>query len=242
MIYLFTRCFNEAPLVNWFIKHYRPMVDHITVVDHGSTDDAHLSALDAVRNDPHITVEFEQYDADADGYCRIAGQRLLESYWRKVSSSRDDWCVVVDFDEFLYADSLKDRLRDAHPSAHVVTPIGYNMVHHEWPSNLSQVERGQRHYGFDKPVIFRMDCIDKVQHGDGCHNLLNHESLMVVHSDRIQLRHMRYLGLKYVIKRRLQVMHRVGFNQLAGDLVREAAEYHSLLLSPSAGKVPSCFD
>jgi hypothetical protein len=103
---------NEADIVEAFVRHNLSLLDHLTVIEHGSIDGTEriLAAL-AAEGLP-LSVEAD------DGLAFRQGERLADAARRSAEQHRADWVFFLDADEFLLSenrDELEAALRRAGP-------------------------------------------------------------------------------------------------------------------------------
>src|SRR3569833_807158 len=93
---LYTRCWNDAPMIPFFFRHYDALVRKYIVFDDGSTD----NSRELLR--ANQKVDLRQMPAYSDPQSRIAsGMTVLETSWKE-SRHEADWVIVTDIDEHLH--------------------------------------------------------------------------------------------------------------------------------------------
>ncbi|MBN2495745.1 MAG: glycosyltransferase family 2 protein [Deltaproteobacteria bacterium] len=91
---------NEADIVEPFVRHTACCVDHVVVLDNGSTDET-VDVLNALREEG-LDVEVV-HDASHGHWQWRRMTRLMHEY--ALGKYRADWIVPVDVDEFLVTDN-----------------------------------------------------------------------------------------------------------------------------------------
>ena len=203
-IWLYTFCWNEAPLVPYFLRHYTPdWVDRIIVYDNESTDESR-KLLEAIGR-----VEIRDMRPDPGGLNRTMA-RLREEAVQE-SAGKTPWVFVPDFDEFLYHHDIKHFLNECYnrDQWYVVRPYGWNMVHSYFPRTkgkiTDEVRRGYPHYWYSKPILIRPEKIKVMNFSLGAHNAQPHanvtgETVFIRNVGSAKILHYRCLGWPYYWK------------------------------------------
>ena len=140
---------NEAAMLPYWLRHYRPLADQIVIFDDHSDDGTPGLAWAAgcdVRPYPGAGLDDQEFvDFAAATYPEARGAA--------------DWCLWVDADEFIYHPDLRGRLAAFQAAGVRLPPVmGYSMFANAFPTTSGQiydeVKVGVRAPFFDKPVIF----------------------------------------------------------------------------------------
>ncbi|MDP2007816.1 MAG: glycosyltransferase family 2 protein [Rubrivivax sp.] len=127
VIYVVAVCFNEAPILPFFLDHYIHYLGarKVFLHDGGSTDG---SAEIAAR---YPEVEFSV--APSEKLDDRDLMRTRNEEWKKYRE-QCDWMVVCDVDEFLYHPDIRQALKDLKREG-VTLPLveGYNMISKSHP-------------------------------------------------------------------------------------------------------------
>jgi glycosyltransferase involved in cell wall biosynthesis len=201
-IHLHAPCWNEEPLLPFFLKHYRRVVDEFFVYDDGSTD----ASRTILGRSPNVHVV--PFTSDGSSYVE-AICRLCNHCW-KLSRGTADWVVVCNVDEHLYhPDGLRRYLQASLDEGVTAVPsVSYEMVAHRFPragSLLSEkVRRGVRADGrlmSEKLCIFNPIRVEEIHYSAGRHEARPKGDVVWPMGPRPLLLHYKYLGLHYVQKR-----------------------------------------
>lgn len=169
VVYVVAVCFNEAPILPFFLDHYVHYVGASKVILHdgGSTDG---SAEIAAR---YPQVEFivspsEKLD-DRDL------MRIRNEAW-KPYREQCDWMVVCDVDEFLHAPDLRGTLRELKRQGITLPMVqGFNMIAKSHPAHQPGRYLWQdRQAGWPDPRYLNKNLIFDpaidINYTLGCHN------------------------------------------------------------------------
>ncbi len=203
---IFVWTWNESHMLPQFVAHYRralhdaqDVVFH--VFDNQSTDGTRaiarrlgcrvrLFVTDGLRDDVHATMKSEVW------------KRYRRAY---------DWVLTCDCDEFVDVSVAKLAAAAARGYA-LIRPAGYNMVGRAMARTLdvSTITRGVRARMYDKPIVFRPDCLLTNDFTPGAHSSTATAVSGTVKTLRrgFKLRHYKYLNLDYVIRRYADLQRR----------------------------------
>jgi hypothetical protein len=161
-------CYNQRPLLPYFLAHYRRFAKTITVCDNRSTDGGRewLAANGVAVVD----------DANEGSFDDRLLKEQKNALW-KASRGRADWVVVCDVDELVYVSSLPRRLAwCAERQVSCIRLTGFNMVSEELPAHRGQIydlpafQRGAPDpVFFDKVALFRPDLVEEIGYREGAH-------------------------------------------------------------------------
>ncbi len=161
-------CYNQRPLLPYFLAHYRRFARRITVCDNGSTD----GGREWLAGEGVEVIDDRNGGTFDDAV--LAAQK--NSLW-KASRGEADWVVVCDVDELVYVSDLPRRL--AWCAARQVSSIrlsGFNMVSESLPEHAGQIyDRPEFQRGapdpvfFDKVALFRPDLVEEIGYREGAH-------------------------------------------------------------------------
>lgn len=199
-IELFLLCYNEEKMILHTLNYYSRFCSKITIIDNESTD----NTLDIIKKfDPNIEIINLITNGEHREDLMID---IRNSCWKE---SQADYVIVCDMDEFLYDDSLIEKLVYAKKN-NVAIPvvIGYNMMSDYFPDNYEtliteQVKRGIRDRMFDKSIIFSPKMLHNINFGPGSHSCSPefHELVVMDALVEIKLLHYKYLDKDYLYQK-----------------------------------------
>jgi hypothetical protein len=218
-LHVYTFNWNEIRLVPFFLRHWQPIAEKITVLDHHS-DDGSAEALAAAGCEvrpygtPGRYVIGEQDAARQD--CWYASRGLSPS---------PTWVAVVDFDEFLWHADLGRFLDHATAKGHsVLRPVGFEMMSETFPLDdgpplTSIVRRGFRHGQYCKPVLFRPDRVASMRFASGAHGAspvdADGQPVPIADTPDLKLLHYRRLSFDHYLSRSRAQLARLDPDELA---------------------------
>ncbi len=196
--HLYTACWNEEPIIPFFLRHYEPLVDRIIVYDDHSTDRSVelLRASSKVEVRPFIREPGSFLDAHVS---------FFETIWHE-SRGRADWVCLVDLDEFLFHPDWHNYLAaQEQAGVTMIQALGYDMVSENFPrpgvALATTLTRGQRDLHLDKTFLFAPDAIEQINYCVGRHRCSPVGRAVLPQHYRMQLRHYKNLGLDYLLAR-----------------------------------------
>lgn len=186
---------DEAPLLDYFMRHYGPLADRIILYDDHSTDGgpeiAAAYANVSVRPYPGAGLDDGEFvDFAAATYPEARGLA--------------DWCLWVDADEFIYHPDLRGRLARYQAEGVTLPHVdGYAMFANAFPTTAGQiydeVHCGVPYAGYSKPVVFSPEL--ELRWIPGKHHLTNDDGAKRGGAAEIKLLHFRHLGERYFTSR-----------------------------------------
>lgn len=188
---LVTLCYNEIELLEFFFRHYDPIVDHYVIYDDQSDDGCremfarHPKVEVRDRHANHMVDDIEHSEIKN----HTVGE-LLKDY---------DCVLCVDFDEFLYHPNLLELLEQYHQRG-VTLPqtAGYDMVDNHVPEGgllTEQLRCGVRNPVYDKRSIVFRGAVPN--YGTGCHSC-QPDGCVVESQPEIKLLHYKYMSRESV--------------------------------------------
>jgi glycosyltransferase involved in cell wall biosynthesis len=200
-------CWNDMPMLPYFIRHYRPLGARFHLFDDGSTD----GTLEYLRAQPDVDVAAFDYDGRSFELSAVA---LYDEVWKR-SRGEADWVVICDVDEHMYNPDLAgylDRSREQGVTA--IEAVGYQMITDSFPRTdgrlCDEFVNGARWRQMDKLAIFDPTAIRATNYGPGRHRAKPKGRVVFPRVPEVKLLHYRYLGLDYVRRRNRELAPRFG--------------------------------
>ena len=206
--------YNEAPFVQWFLRHWTPIADRLIVYDDHSNDGT-PELLHAAG------VELRTWTG-TDGIDET--QRLLWAHSLVGEFiNQADWLAVVDFDELLfgpykfYAEFRPILEEELAKGTEVIQTHGFNMTgqlgHDGLPDPAlpgqiwEHIQWGVWAPIYAKPIVVRPGARIGWSRGRHC---LEHCQPILSFKPRLKLLHYRYLGPRYTAARNARNLARCG--------------------------------
>jgi hypothetical protein len=219
---------DEAVMLPRWLRYYGDQLglDHLVVIDHGSTDGSTDDLPCRVIRNPELTgPSFER-----------ARMRLLTRVARELLE-RHDAVVFTDCDEFLLADPARyDGLRDyvaANPDREVTGGFGFNIVHRADREPALREDLpvlGQRRYG----IFIQRLCKPSLKRVDAKWRFASHgiavpyepdPALLLVHLKYADAEHLRRVGdQRFAVREAAGLGPRSGWAMTGDEQVRVLAE------------------
>lgn len=213
-IHVFTVCWNERPILPYFLRHYGEFCEKIVVYDNGSDD----GSQDLITAHPAGEVRVLESGGE---FREDVTTGIKDSAWKE-AAEQPDWVVVCDMDEFLYHPRMLEFLAECkEQQVTIPTPTGWQMVHDRFPQTAGQiyeeVRKGFIEPSYGKPAIFDPTAITAMNYTPGCHKCEPHGRVKYRSDPALKLLHLKYLGLDYLTARYRALRARMGaFNRTRG--------------------------
>lgn len=197
-LHVYTFCFNEALMMPYFLQHYLPIADKITIYDNCSSD----NSIDIAKQ--HEKVNIIRFDTNNELRDDIHTD-IRNTCWL---DCEEDLAIVCDLDEFLYHPNLPRFLkRFAAKKYTVAKPIAYDMFSYNLPTTKGQIydeiKIGTRQPFYDKPILFSPKHIENMNFYPGGHHVLPEGQVKLYQNDlALKLLHFKFLSVDYVVSRR----------------------------------------
>ena len=127
--HLYTLCWNEADMLEFFFRNYDPWVDRYIIFDDGSTD----GSIEILKARPRVEVR-RWHRKYSDSYL-ISQVEWLNEVWKE-SRGCADWVVMVDMDEHLFAprSPMPDLLERYKSQGITLAPaLGFQILSEDFP-------------------------------------------------------------------------------------------------------------
>lgn len=202
---------NEAAMLPYWLRHYLPLADRVTIFDDHSDDGTpEMAAAFGCAVRPYIGAgldDQEFVDFAAATYPEVRGEC--------------DWCLWVDADEFIYHPDLRGRLAQYQAEGVALPHVaGYAMFANAFPTTAGQiydeVKVGARAPFYDKPVVFG-PALD-LKWIPGKHALAGPVEVPRGGHPELKLLHFRHLGERHFAGRNARNHARMSARNLAQGL------------------------
>jgi len=160
MIHVFSMAYNESPLLQFMIDHYRSRFPNcnITIYDNESTDNTKQISLD---NNCEVIDYCTNNTVDDDKL-----RNLKNSCWK---SAKTDWVLVCDVDELL--DITQDQLiEEQNKGTTIIKSEAYNMVNMYNNYDIVNIKHGSRCSQYDKDYLFNKKFLSEINYAHGGHS------------------------------------------------------------------------
>lgn len=192
-ITVITLTHNEEDLLPFFCRHYWQFVDRIIVYDNASTDATRLLVS-------RYGCELKLYDTG--GVLRDdLNVDIKNTAWKSMQS---DWFIVVDIDEFLYHENMRQLLQGyMNKGINFPEVIGYGMIGYYKPESgllTDHFKEGIPDPNYNKRVVFRPEAQPVYEPGAHCFSVGNN---VVGCASEIKLLHYKYAFGREWLKNRI---------------------------------------
>lgn len=204
-IEVYAICYNEELMLPYFIRHYSQFAD-IIIYDNYSTDKSEEIAINAgakvIKYDTNNQIRDDIYLS------------IKNNCWK---SSKADWVIVCDVDEFVYHIDLVDLLENTNTMVYDLEM--YNMYSLNFPTTDGQIYDEVK-YGVpfvpssgrsNKSLLFKPSKVREINYTPGCHTSSprGDEDININRTSDIKFLHMRFLSKEYVIHRNSKYRERL---------------------------------
>jgi Glycosyl transferase family 2 len=196
---LYTLCWNDGVRLDFFFRHYDPIVNRYFVYDDGS-DEATLSIL---RQHPRVTVrKFQRTHLESF----VLSQKALSDECWKESRGQADWVIVTDIDEHLWHKNVHDYLAHCKQAGVTAIPaLGFQMITSLFPAAdtllCEQITSGVPWSYMMKLSIFDPNAVDEINFSPGRHKAQPTGHIIYPAKDEMLLLHYKYLGIQETFSR-----------------------------------------
>jgi hypothetical protein len=190
---LFAFTFNDEKMLPFFIDYYKPIVDHMTFIDSGSTD----KTLKLIKDYKVINTGLTTWDWDA-------GHVILQNVWK---DSKADYIFFPNVDEIFYRQNLRAFLELNIGRIDIFQMVGFQMVADSFPkkgSDILDINIGIPDSLYDKYMIFSPKADITFLNA---HNIKTNSKKVC--SFAIKLLHYKFLGVEEQLRRAKLVKQRV---------------------------------
>jgi len=208
--HLYTLCWNEADMLEFFFRNYDPWVDMYIVYDDGSTD----GSIEILKSHPRVELRI-RHRKFPDSH-HISHADWLNEAWKESRGSAD-WVVVVDIDEHLFVpDNPIKELLERYMSQGItyVPALGYQILCENFPKADEHLVKSRTRGALEplncKMSIFNPDAIKETKFSGGRHFANSEGRLKLPKQDEILLFHYKYMGFERTFKRQCSQYNHVG--------------------------------
>ena len=207
-VHLYSIAWNEARVLEFFLRHYESVVDRFIIYDDGSTD----GTQEMLRN--HAKVELRPFVRRFPGSLILSIQEIWNEYWKE-SRGKADWVITANIDEHLYHPNLSEYLLECRRKSVTAIPaLGYEMLSETFPSPgallCETITRGAPRRSLSKLAIFDPNAVHETNCGVGRHSAYPTGRIVWPERDELLLLHYKYLGGAYFQQRHGQLAAGLG--------------------------------
>ncbi|MDP1664047.1 MAG: glycosyltransferase family 2 protein [Methylobacter sp.] len=197
---LYTRCWNDSEMLDFFFRHYDPFVDRYVIYDDESTDDS----LEKLAKNPKVEVRSMPTYCDMDSRI-LSNHAILEECWKE-SRFVADWVIVTDIDEHLYHPNIKHYLKVSKKQGVTIIPaMGYQMLSEVFPQPNSLLckilTKGAPSSEYSKLNIFAPNELDATNFKLGRHRAQPTGNVIAPYRDELRLLHYKHIGFERLMRR-----------------------------------------
>lgn len=216
-IHAYFMCYNEERILPFLIKHYSTFCKKITILDNYSTDNTE----EICSQFKHVAIK--KFDTQNTIHDEI--YRQLKNNVYKESRGIFDYVIVADADEFLFHPNIISLLNQMYNNkCDIINTTGYDVVAEENYTfinndilNDNTLKLARQEYE-DKNIIFNPNIDINYEHG--CHKCRPYKhsgSINRCESDKLTIKHFKYLGVQYYLDRHRVFRSRLSeYNKILG--------------------------
>jgi len=218
-IHLYTLCWNEADMLEFFFRHYDPWVDRYFVYDDGSTD----GSMEILKLHPRV--DLRKWNRKYPDSYVLSQTDWLNEAWKESMGSAD-WVVIVDIDEHLFSpqSSMQDLLEHYKSKGTTLVPaLGFQMLSEEFPKAdellVKTKTRGTPWHRMCKLSIINPDAIEETNFSPGRHTANPIGLVKIPRRDQLLLFHYKYLGFERTFVKEMAQNNNLGDFDRVTDLM-----------------------
>lgn len=212
-ITLYIVCHNEQLILPHLLNYYSTIVDKIVVYDNESTDDT-LKILNEYKGDLEIRIFKTNHQLRDDILSKIKNTCWI--------GDNSDYCIVIEADEFIYHPLGLRNYLEQNLNNDFFTPMGYQMISDEFPSDYSKLITEQIKIGTPDPFYNKLSIINPKQvvdinfkpGGHEVHYELVGPDVKIIETPDLKLLHYKFLGLNYILNKNKYYTNRVNQNNI----------------------------
>lgn len=206
-VHLHTICWNDRPMLDFFFRHYSPLVSRFFIHDDGSDDGSleYLARRDDVSVEPLIRT-------DANSFV-LSAKHIYDTSWKR--SADADWVIVTNLDEHLHHPDMAHYLeRCARDGATIIPSLGYQMITQRFPAPDSVLWRdcvmGAPYAMMSKLQMFNPRAVQETNFSPGRHFASFKGDIRFPETDDVANLHYKYLGVAETYARHTAQAQRLG--------------------------------
>ena len=208
IIHLYTICWNEEKMLEFFFRYYDPIVDQYFFYDDGSDD----QTLEILNNHPKVEVRSLPRRKE-DSYV-LAAKDLHDACWKE-SRGQADWVIYTAIDEFLYHPQLMEYIQACGAKGITAIPaLGYQMLSDFFPEKgshiLEKVKDGAPYHMMNKLSLFKPDAIEETHFTAGRHTANPTGNIVYPEKDVLLNLHCKYLSFSHTFERHKELHIKLG--------------------------------
>jgi len=214
-IHFYGVCWNEAPMLGFFFRHYERLVERFVIYDNGSTDGS--LAILGERPD----VEVRPFPRTVPDSFVLSAKAVQDSCWKE-SRGAADWVIVAAIDEHLYHPRLVEYLARCKRRGVTYLPaLGFQMMTSDFPRTDEHLAAtrliGAPDSMMSKLRIWRPDALEESNLGIGGHDASPVGRLRLPWRDELLLLHYKLLDIARVRRRSAELLGALGEHDRAQE-------------------------
>jgi len=197
-VYIYLLCFNEEYVIESTILHYRRKFPGcvITIMDNYSTD----NSVDIAKK-YNCIIQYWENDIEKGKISEHMYRKLKNNLWKE-HKYKDAWIITCDMDEWIEID-WEELLEEDKKGTTIISTYGINIVADSKREDLKDIDLSKENKGYhdndySKNICFKVPDIKEINFDIGSHTISPIGNIKYSDKKYI-LRHMNYLGLKYLI-------------------------------------------
>lgn len=215
-ITLYTICWNEDRMLDFFFRHYDQYVNHYIFYDDGSTD----RTLDILRSKKNV--EIRKFPRSHEFSYVYSAQNLHNDMWKECKET-SDWVIITPVDEFLYHKNMKTYLKESlNKGISCIPAMGYKMISQKFPhpsdNLIDKIKTGARCNMMDKISILNPKKLKEINYEVGRHRAKPEGDIIYPKQTELLNLHFKYLSFDYIKKRYQELNNKLGIDDKKNKL------------------------
>ena len=164
-VYVYTICWNESRVIDYFLRHYELIAARIVVYDEDSTDGTREILT------THRKVELRRFVRSNPDTLELSKIAVQNHCWKEARGLAD-WVIIVDCDEHVFHPRLTAYLAEQkHAGVTFVPTLGFQMITAQFPEKGEHLATtrtmGVPERNYSKPCVFDPTAIVETNFGGG---------------------------------------------------------------------------